>query len=296
MIEPAYWNKRDSLAPQSGPRERTSGERQDTDDGLTVRYTQRAWKYGGLLVLTTICASMAKADVLGRTTLVERLLAQYEPIKTVSCEVRKVTKGPGGKIRTLSRVYYRRPDQIHVETVSPLKRRIISDGSRLYSYIEGDPRGFSRPVGKLDKDMAISLRKIPGTAMDHLLRLKGVPEQNLEATPGFPVRKGYKTDKLFAVLSLDPVGRLARIAFYDSPGMRSKTAQCEYSRFREVATGIWIPRLHRTVALIEGVETRETVRISNLAVNEPIANGLFVAHSFFEGIEFAENFEDIYEQ
>lgn len=245
-------------------------------------------------LLVTLFILCLTTDLSSAETLVDKLLASYGRIRTVSCEVRKVTESSAGKIRSLSRVYYKKPNRIHVDNIEPLKRRIIADGSHLYSYIEGDPKGFSRSIDKLDDDMAMSLRKVPGTAMDHLLRLKGVSEQNLDPEQGFPVRKGYKTSKVFVVLSLDARGRLARIEFYGDPAMKNKTAQYDYSHFHEVLSDVWIPCLHKVTATIGNVKSKETIRITNLTVNKPIAKSLFVAAPFFKNVEFVDNFEDVY--
>lgn len=240
-------------------------------------------------VLALPCA-LARAE-----TVAERVFASYDPVTSVSCQVRKDTESPAGKMRTLSRVYYRKPDLLHVENVAPLKRRIVCDGKDFYSYIEGDPKGFSRPVAKLDEEMTIQLRKVPGSAMDHLHRLQGLPETDLAATGEFSVRKGYQKDSLFVVLSLDAQGRLARIEFFRDAAMNEKTGEYRYSAFQEVLPGVWIPCLHEGTFDAAGVTTKETSRIDNLAVNQPIAENLFVAGPFFQKVKFVDSFEKIYD-
>ncbi|MBP7828479.1 MAG: hypothetical protein KA248_01035 [Kiritimatiellae bacterium] len=242
------------------------------------------------------CLLAALWQDAGAQTLAQRVLAAYDAVHSVSCEVRRDTETAGGNSsRALSRVYYQRPDRLHVENVTPVKRRIVSDGQTFFSYIEGDPKGFSRPVSQLNEEMTIQLRKVPGTAMDHLMKIGDAAEAELPAAGEFPVRRGYEVGRLFVVLSADPEGRLARIEFFDSPEMNNRTAQYEYSAFQEAAAGAWIPCLHRGTLWAGGVETRETVRIGNLIVNGPIAPGLFVAAPFFKGVEFVDDFGKIYE-
>lgn len=240
--------------------------------------------------------AVSLAGTAGAQTLAERLLASYDGIRTLTCEVRKTTEGPAGEMLHLSRVEYQRPDRIHVENSAPLERRIVADGVRLFYYISGDPKGYSRPIAELDRVWQIELRKVPGTAMDHLLRLEGIPETDLEPTPDFPVRKGYQAEKVFAVLSADAQGRLARIEFSPAADMQEKTGQYDYSDFQEVQPGVWISCLHKVVARLAGAETRETVRVGNLRVNEPIDPARFVAEPFFQGVEFADSFEAIYDE
>ena len=228
-------------------------------------------------------------------TLAERILASYDPIQSVSCEIRKDSEAGGGKMRMLSRVYFEKPDRLHVDQPTPIPRRIVADGKTFYSYIDGDPKGFSRPIEKLNEEMLINLRKVPGTAMDHLMKLKGIAETNIEATAEFPERKGYDAGKLFVVLSMDTTGRLARIEYFLSSAMRETTLQCDYSDFQQVAGGAWIPCLHRAVLKVAGVESKETSRIDNLSVNHPIPKNLFIAEPFFKKVCFEDDFDKIYE-
>ena len=71
-----------------------------------------------LLSLTCLAAvAAARAD-----TLAERLLATYSNVTAVACEVRRDSGNGSGSVRMLSRVYFQRPDHLHVETVSPIGR------------------------------------------------------------------------------------------------------------------------------------------------------------------------------
>ena len=256
--------------------------------------TGRPWK-SKLWVLPTLgifcccCASGARSE-----TLAEKLCAQYDAVQTLQCQLRRDTEAAGGSMRKLSRIYFQRVDKLHVDNVSPLKRRIVCDGELFQSYIEGDPKGFSRPVAKLDRDMLISLRQVPGTAMDNLLRLSGVAETNLPAGDGFPARHGYDTGKAFVVLALDASNRLARVEFFATAAQQQRTARWDYSQFQEVAPGVAIPCLHQALITIGGVESRETVHVDNLVVNRPIPASLFQPALFFKGVKFVDKFEEIY--
>jgi len=228
-------------------------------------------------------------------TIVDRLIASYDGVQSLSCEVRKDTeqdKGP--KVRMLSRVFFQRPDRLHVETYSPLRRRIVADGKMLFSYIEVDPRGYKKPVDELDREWKISLRKVPATAMDHLMRIQGAEEVALPAESDAPVRAGYQADQKFVVLNLDASNRLIRIDFYESSGMTVKSGTFRYSDFTEAVPGAWIPRLHEAEITFGGVVTRETTRIINLQVNGSIAPDLFVPGNYFQKVEFTDDFSKIY--
>lgn len=242
-----------------------------------------------LLALLSSAAPVTRAE-----TLAERLIASYDGVQAVQCEVRRDSSAGGRMGRRLSRVYFRRPDCLHVQTVSPLPRRIVADGTNLYSYIEGDPRGYAAPIAKLDEKWLLSLRQVPGTPMDHLLRLRGVPEEELPATAEFPVRRGYLKEPVYVILSLDASNRLARVEFFEGSALGARTGLFEYGNFQEPLPGAWFPCLQKATLYAFGEETVETTRINQLAVNGPIPDNLFNAAPFFPGIAFTDNFEDLY--
>ena len=142
--------------------------------------------------------------------------------------------------------------------------------------------------------MLIQLRKIPGTATDHLMKLRGKTTVRFAGHRRVPGTQGIDANKVFVVLSLDATGRLARLEFYTSAKMERKTGQYDYSEFQEAVKGAWIPCLHRGTFNIGGTECKETVRVYSLAVNTPIPAGLFIAEPFFKGVAFESSFEKIY--
>ncbi len=251
------------------------------------------WK-SGLRVFPILGTALFFAGSATAETLAEKLCAQYAAVQTLQCQLRRDTEAAGGSLRKLSRIYFQRVDKLHVDNVSPLKRRIVCDGELFQSFITGDPKGFSQPVAKLDRDMLISLRQVPGTAMDHLLRVGGLAETNLPPVEGFPVRRGYDMGKNFVVLALDASNRLARVEFFATAAQQQRVARWDYSQFQEVAPGVAIPCLHQALITLGGAESRETVHVDNLVVNQPIPANLFQPALFFKGVQFVGRFEDIY--
>lgn len=225
-------------------------------------------------------------------TLVDRLIALYEQVDTVTCEVRKDAETPEGNVRWLSRVQYQRPDRLHVENYVPIKRRIISDGTTMFQYNDGFPRGFRSPIADLSEPMLHSLRKVPGTAMEHLFRLNGVPETVLEGDGAFPIRRAYAA-KIYVVLHADEQNRLGRIEFYDAADHARLTGEVDFSEFQEVIKGVWIPMMHVARFTVNGQESKEITRITNFTANEPIAGSFFVAEPFFPEVEWVARFEDL---
>lgn len=228
------------------------------------------------------------------STLAEMLLASYDTVTNLQCEIRKEIAAGDAKVKRLSRVYFSRPDRLHVDGVAPVRRRIVADGKQLCSYIDGDPMGYRKPIDQLDEDWVISLRQVPGTPMDHLLRLRGVPEEVLAAEERFPVRRGYQVGALYAVLSQDSSGRLARIEFFRKVGEGETTASYTYEHFEEKAPGAWIPMVQRA-RIQQGVQSSEEVtRLTNCRVNEPIPEGLFDPGAFFPGVRWTDSLGEIY--
>lgn len=228
---------------------------------------------------------------------VDRLLSEYEKIETVTCQIRRIKEGGLGKIKFLSRVYWTNKDQIHAEGITPMKRRTIADGKRLCQYVEGDPKGFSRPVDELSEQMLISLRFVPGTAMDHLLRLKGKDETVLPPEDDAAKRIGIQTEKQYVVLTFDGKDRLAGIGFFKSKAAENPMAKYEYSDFEEALPDVWIPLTHTVVADQGGTKFSETVKVDRFMANKPVAESLFIANNFFDkGIDFVDDFAKIFPQ
>ena len=247
----------------------------------------RRWMvWMGMLVLA---AGAARAE-----TVLERVLKPYDSVQSLSCDIRRDTPLPDGDtLRMLSRVYYQRPDRLHVENASPVQRRIVCDGTVFRSYTQGAPKGFSRPVKELNEEMLRNLRMVPGSAANLLEVLKDAPENPLEPTAEYPVRAGYKMGNSYAVLSLDEMGRMARFEIYSSAALTDLLTRTDFSAFQEVAPGVWIACLQQARLTVQGAERTETTRVDNLVANGEIPASLFDAGAFFTGVEFVDDFEKI---
>ena len=251
---------------------------------------------GAVLAAAVLVARTSRADTgVPEPSLARRLIASYEAIKTVTCEIEKTTITSAGTVRLLSRVHFRSPNCIHVENVSPQRRLIIADGRKLYYHEEHARFGFSRPIADLTGKWLDSLHNIPGTPLDNLLKLKNLPEVPVAPMPDYPQRAAYAAKNVFVVLSCDATGRLARLEFFESPDMKKKTATYEYANYRQVGEHCWIPLRHKaSLALPDGGEITETRLILNLEVNTPIPDSLFAADLFFKGVDFVDDFDKTY--
>ena len=230
------------------------------------------------------------------TTLAERLCTIYSQIKSVSCDIRKTTKGSGRTIRMLSRVHYQEPNRIHVDNVSPVKRTIIADGERLYYHEAGVKKGFSKPISELSATWLAPLHNIPGTAIEHLHHLRDLAEVQLPSSPEGYIRRGYQANDVYVVLSADSENRLHKIEFFTNDAMTKKTGEYIYTQFKEVIDGCWIPVHQRATLFLPADEVvNETRRISTIAVNGSIPSHLFNHELFMKNVEFVDSFQEIYQ-
>lgn len=247
----------------------------------------RAWMIG-------LAMGWAAAGGVSAGTVLEQVLAPYDAVQTLSCEIRRDTPMANGQtLRMLSRVYYQRPDKLHVENFSPVKRRTVSDGTVFRQHTEGAPKGFSRPVAELNEEMLRNLRMVPGSAANMLEVLRGAEEVPLEPTEAFPVRAGYDNGISFGVLNLDAEGRLARFEIYSSPAMSDLKTRTDFSAFQEILPGVWIACLQQSQVTLQGMERTETTRVGHLEANGEIPSAFFEADAFFPGVEFVDSYEKI---
>ena len=225
-------------------------------------------------------------------TLAQKLLRQYRQIESASCDVRRDVTTSEGSIRWLSRVHFRQSNQLHAANAAPLPRLIIADGTMMYQHQSGAERGFRRPIADLDINMRINLERVPGTLMDHLLRLEHVAETPLEASPDAPIRAAYAAEHVFAILEADEQLRLHRILFYDAGNHSQKTGEITSEGFVEVIPEVWVPMHHRATFYVGENTVRERIRISNFQANILIPDQKFTpAAHFADDIEWVDAFD-----
>lgn len=244
----------------------------------------------------TLCCSVTAAeDDGGGQTLAQRLLASYEGLETIACEIRKTSVSESGSVTLLSRVYYKRPNSVHIQNIAPVKRLIVCDGDTLYYHQEGMPKGYSNAIGNLDKTMAAALKNIPGTPVEHLLKLERTPETRLSPDGNGLCRTAYHTPSTSAVLITDEKERLNAIEFFDTPAMTNMTGSVEYGDFFHAGGGCWIPRTHKgEINLPSGDRLTETRRIGNLTVNGAMDPQLFDPAIHFTNVVFVSEFRNTY--
>lgn len=235
-----------------------------------------------LLLSLFFCTRIAHPSSL---TLAEKICSSYTNVNTVSCQVSKVIKAETLSSRLLSRIYYQRPDCLHVENISPLKRRILSDGTNFYSALPEKKKVYTTALTNLPPTMKVMQESIPGSPLEYLLPLQGLPEDILESLPDQPVRRGYQTDKLYIVLATDNSNRLTQIAFYQDNTLKERTALVTYDKFIRVTDNCWLSSFQRLETKLQDSKLDETRHFSNVEVNQPLADGLFNPANFFKEME-----------
>lgn len=226
---------------------------------------------------------------------VRALLDGYASVPQLSCELRRDLRGADGDtVRFLSRIWFRRPDRLHAENLSPMKRRTVCDGTTLRQYTEGLPRGFARPVTELEGDALVNLRMLPGSNSNWLEPFRDIPETELP--PEGDARRIACTQpgKAYAVLSFDAEGRWIRLEMYASEAMADRLLRADMEDFAEVAPGVWLGRRQKIDLSMDGAVRTETVRIDNLSATAPIPDAMFDGESFFSGVTFTDSFEKMF--
>ena len=86
-----------------------------------------------ILILVLAPATRARAE-----TVLEKVLAPYDSVQSMSCEIRRDTPLPDGNpLRMLSRVYYQRPDNLQKVGQGGFQQPVI-EGARLGPPVSGN--------------------------------------------------------------------------------------------------------------------------------------------------------------
>lgn len=249
----------------------------------------------GAVALALAAWGSATAPAWAAETAAERLAKSFEAVQSLSCEIRRDKPLPDGEsLRTLSRVMWQRPNRLNSETVQPLLRRTVCDGTVFRQRIQGADKGFSRPVAELDEMMLVGLRVVPGANLELLEPLCGLPEEVLEAPKSGGARFGYEAPSgTYSVLQLDAEGRWVAMEVYGSCAMTDRQAFATYSDFLEVAPGAWLACRQESEIRLNGISATESVRLTQVRANIEIPASTFDGAAFFPGLEFVDSFDKI---
>ena len=218
--------------------------------------------------------------------VIARLRAPWQRVQTLSATMTRTTKPARGKsVKTLSTVYFSRPDRFHSETIKPFHRVTLADGKDLRVYIDGTPKGMLQPITNLPPAMLANVRSVPGTPESELVALEGCPAASLPKNDRYAEAYSLRNEGAEIVLELDDKERLTRMTV--TSGMENRKAVFEYEDYKEVLDGVWIPRRHRSTMIVNGKETAvDILRIEDLVVNGKIPASFFNPDAFFKGVTF----------
>lgn len=230
---------------------------------------------------------------------VQALLDAYASVPQLTCELRRDIQAPDGDtVRFLSRIWFQRPDRLHAENLSPMKRRTVCDGTTLRQYTEGLPRGFARPVSELEGEALTNLRMLPGSNSNWLEPLRDLPETEIpppSATAGVSRQISiHQPGTAYALLTFDESNRWTRLEMYTSPAMADRLLLAEFSDFAEIHPGVWLARRQNIELSMDGGNRTETVRIDNLSATAPIPDSMFDPAPFFQGVTFTDSFDKMF--
>ena len=262
----------------------------------TTRFRAPASCTAQCILLAALFPLLVSGPAARAGTVVEALLAAYGSVPQLSCELRRDVKAPDGdSVRFLSRIYFQRPDRLHAENLSPMKRRTVCDGNTLRQYTEGLPRGFSRPVSELEGDALTNLRMLPGSNANWLDPLKDFEETDLPPVDGAARRIACTSPgKPYTVLSFDAQNRWIRLEMYSAPDCANRLLLAEMDDFSEIIPGTWLACRQRIAMSMDGAVRSETIRLDNLSATAPIPDAMFDAESFFPGVTFVDSFDKMF--
>lgn len=248
------------------------------------------------LLTMTLTAALAGTTMAGNTTI-DNIIKQYSKINSVSCMVSRTIVFNEQETRLLSRVYYEKPNKLHVQQTVPFDRKIICDGTNFFYYIKGDPKGYSQQVDKLSEKQTIELQKIPGSPEDILYHLIEIVPKKLPGNEQFPIQLAYTTtNALNVVILIDNKNLIRKINFFENNEFVKLTSTYEYNNFIEVIPNVFIPTTHKTTLNVNDKQRTETAKYSHYKANGEISQSLFYAKPFFEGVDFVDSFKKIYDQ
>ena len=248
-------------------------------------------------ILTMATTAALTGTTLAGNTTIDNIIKQYSKINSVSCVVSRTIAFKELETRLLSRVYYERPNKLHVQQTAPIERRIVCDGTNFFYYIKGDPKGYSQPVDKLSEKQIIELQKIPGSSEDILYRLVDLKPKELPGNEEFPTQLAYSTtNNLNIIIFINDKKLIKKIVFFKDKELTKLTSTYEYSNFIEAIPGVFVPTTHIMTVNIDDKQRTENAKFSHYKANGPIPQSLFNAKPFFEGVEFVDSFKKIYEE
>ena len=216
------------------------------------------------------------------------LEAPYAGLKTLSCDVERVSKVPQGELRILSRVFHQAPGRLLVENFAPGRRKILSDGTTLHFHDASFKKGFRQEVAKLDMWWTAQIANLPCTPFEHTQRLRNIEPRLLKEEGGARLF-GYAASNAWVEVRVGAKDLIQSIDLYSGPDHAFQFGRVEYSRYEDIA-GVPVITAMTSWKQVEEVRVEESITFRNIRVNEPLADRLFDAKAHFQGVEFVDEY------
>lgn len=212
----------------------------------------------------------------------------YAPVSNLTCSVRRTTSGSIRRNATLiSHVAFARGDRLNVETVSPVARRFVIDGTHLHARSPGSDSIEVTPVADLAPSLLANLRSVPASPEELLAAVDPASAADLPPQPPAARRIAYAplvpdAPARLTVLSLDAAGLVLSIASYASPDSSSPLSSTTFSDPFYPIPGIPLyPRQETQISDDAGVSLRTVSHFDSIRVNIPLPGAMFDPAAFF---------------
>lgn len=255
-----------------------------------------------MVVAATPCNAAATAPACAATNgapvtlgvpasvLIDAIRATYAPVENVSCTVRRtltVTGRDSDSGETLSRILWARGGRLNVQRLSPVRRRTVIDGMRVWTAADGDAEPVSFPVGEQLPSQKANLASVPASPEESLAML-----DPLSATDILPPCDGFARQVEFrssdtngppvkVVVSLGGDGNVARI---DVSGAGSADVPAFTTAFAspvEAIPGVVLFRRIETTSTVSGRTLKAATSYERLRVNGDIPASAFDRNAYF---------------
>lgn len=237
--------------------------------------------------LFLLAAPVAGADVPAplaapATDLLAAVSAASGSVTNLSCTVRRQLDADGGEL--VSRVVWARGGFLNVETLVPVRRRVVVDGESAWTLDEGEKK--PRRVAFADQSPAqkASVLCVPATPEDVLSALDPGSAADLPAPAApharqtaFGFRDAPAGSSGRALVSLDAEGRVRAVDFFSDPDLRWRVASHAWNAPVEALPGVWLFARSVAETAVDGRPVAVETRYDNLRVNEALDPDTFAA-------------------
>jgi len=213
----------------------------------------------------------------------------YAPVTNLSCSVRRTTSGDIRRNATLiSQVVWARGDRLNVETLSPVSRRFVVDGSRVHARGAEAAAVEVTAVQDLPPAPLANLRSVPASPEELLSAVD--PASARDLPPESPAARAVGFSPLVAdaparltVLSFDGAGQVLSVVSYtDAEDRSSPLVSTSFASPVFPLDGVPLYQRQETrTSDAAGLALKTVSRFESLRVNTSLPDAIFDPGAFF---------------